>query len=209
MSKHSEIYIGRQVKHFEKVQIDAIQAIFSEGDGDRYRYRLKLPFTKEQGRTKKASVILKNPSSADACMADKTVQNVAKVIYKTFEDVSEVEILNIFAVRGTMPVDVQREIGLGKDVVGSENNHHIKESISQSDYIVMAWGGCSPIKRSIYDQRVDEVLSIIAEYGQNAMIYRKANRGSERYPFHACYWPNTSEFVVVGQAGLEPATKRL
>lgn len=207
----SSLYIGRQVKHFEKVEVQSIRAEFSEPDETtaRYRYRLILPYAKEQGRTKRASVVLKNPSSADAKMADKTVQNVAKVVYKTFKDVAEVEILNLFAVRGTMPADVMSDIEAGKDVIGKDNNQHIKEALSYSDYIVIAWGGHSPIKRSIYDQRVDEVLQIIYAHGKTAMIYRKANRGSEKYPFHACYWPDNEDFEVVGQAGLEPATKPL
>lgn len=189
--------IGRQVKHFEKVDINAIDAIFSNEDIPSYRYTLSLPYYKENGRIKTAAVVLKNPSSADKEKADKTVQNVAKVIYKTFHDVGKVEILNMFALRGTFPKDVQSAYDNGKNIVGAENDRHFEEILSRSSYVVIAWGGAAPIKGSIYNRRIDEVTRIIEKSCPGGKIFRKSGRGSDSYPFHACYWPDNSDFTQI------------
>lgn len=188
-------YIGRQVSHFEKVDVANINATFSEDNT--YRYSLSLPFHPEVARTKTAAVILKNPSSADAKRGDKTVQNVAKVIYKSFPDVGRVEILNMFAIRGTLPSDVMVAHNAGNDIVGPQNDPTLIEVLTRSDYVVTAWGGASPIRKSIYDKRIDEVHALIAGAGSLSGGFRKAEKGSERYPFHACYWPDSVSFVAL------------
>lgn len=186
-------HIGRQVSHFEKVDIKNIKAQFSEDK--KYRFMLSIPFYFEESRTKTVAVILKNPSSADAQRADKTVQNVEKVIYKTFDDVSRVEILNLFSLRGTYPKDIMNAHTLGVNIVGDKNNTAFDEVLNNSDYVVIAWGGASPIRSSLYDSRIDEVLSMINSVNPSKRVFRKKEKGSDLYPFHACYWPDNKEFI--------------
>jgi len=185
-------HIGRQVSHFHRVDVNGIEAVFS--NDLKYRYRLSVPFINETARTKIITVILKNPSSADAMKADKTVQNVEKVIYKTFSDVRKIEVLNLFALRGTRPKDVMQTYMAGADIVGSDNNTAFKQALDQSDYIVIAWGGASPIRSSLYDARIDDVMSMIDRQKFTNMIFRKKEKGSDKYPFHACYWPDNKDF---------------
>lgn len=185
-------HIGRQVSHFHRVNVDGIEAVFS--DDLKYRYRLSVPFLDEAGRTKVMTVVLKNPSSADALRADKTVQNVEKVIYKTFTDVRKIEVLNLFALRGTRPKDVMETYTAGTDIVGSDNDKAFRGALAQSDYIVIAWGAASPIRSSLYDARIDDVMSMIDRQKFTNMIFRKKEKGSDKYPFHACYWPDTKDF---------------
>lgn len=187
-------HIGRQVSHFHEVNVDGIEALFS--DDMKYRYRLSIPFNDESARTKTITVILKNPSSADAMKADKTVQNVEKVIYKTFGDVRKIEVLNLFALRGTHPKDVMQTYIAGNDIVGKDNNAAFKQALSQSDYIVIAWGGASPIRSSLYDARIDDVIKMMDRKKFKSTIFRKNEKGSDRYPFHACYWPDNNAFTV-------------
>lgn len=189
-------YIGRQISHFDKVDVSKISPEFS---GDMlYRYKLTMPFYNEPSRTKRAAIILKNPSSADAIKADKTVYNAAKTIYLTYPDVGTVEILNLFGIRGTKPIDVMTIHDNGGDIVGDRNDDAIAEVLSQSDYVILAWGGASPIKKSIYDQRIAEVYFLLGKHSGNMKIFRKAEKGSERYPFHACYWPHNRNFIQIG-----------
>lgn len=187
-------HIGRQVAHFNRVNVEGIKAVFS--DDMKYRYRLSIPFINEPSRTKTLTVILKNPSSADAIKADKTVQNVEKVVYKSFTDVGHVEVLNLFALRGTYPKDVMESYLNGIDIIGAENNSAFSHALMQSDYIVIAWGGASPIRSSVYDARVENVLTMIQIPTLSGKIYRKKEKGSEKYPFHACYWPDNTDFSV-------------
>jgi len=186
-------YIGRQVSHFEKVDVENIKALFS--DDQKYRYTLSIPFYKEQERTKTVTVILKNPSSADAQRADKTVQNVEKVIYKAFGDASKVEILNLFALRGTYPKEIMEAYTLGVNIVGDNNDAAFEEVLHESDYIVVAWGGASPIRSSLYDARIGEVLNRMKRIEPFKKVFRKKEKGSQLYPFHACYWPDTVDFI--------------
>lgn len=186
-------YIGRQIPHFEKVDVSKISPEFSVDM--LYRYKLSLPFHPEPSRTKRAAIILKNPSSADAIKADKTVYNAAKTIYLTYPDVGTVEILNLFGIRGTKPIDVMTIHDNGGDIVGDRNDDAIAEVLSKSDYVILAWGGASPIKKSIYDQRIAEVYFLLGKHSGNMKMFRKAERGSDRYPFHACYWPHNENFI--------------
>lgn len=176
------------------VDTSGIQAKFSEDL--KYRYSLSLPFFREKSRSKTASIILKNPSSADCFKADKTVQTAAKVLFMAFQDISCVEILNIFALRGTLPTDVVKAHQAGIDIIGPENNNAIRAQIAKSDYVVTAWGGANPIPKSVYDSRVDEIYKIINKNPQ-AALFRKAEKGSNQYPFHACYWPHNVSFVEI------------
>lgn len=187
-------HIGRQVAHFNRVNVEGIKAVFS--DDMKYRYRLSIPFINEPSRTKTLTVILKNPSSADAIKADKTVQNVEKVVYKSFTDVGQIEVLNLFALRGTYPKDVMESYLNGIDIIGAKNNSAFSHALMQSDYIVIAWGGASPIRSSVYDSRVENVLTMIQIPTLSGKIYRKKEKGSEKYPFHACYWPDNTDFSV-------------
>jgi len=194
MTSISQPYIGRQVAHFEKVELSKIAAKFS--DDLKYRYALSLPFYPEKSRTKTASIILKNPSSADCSMADKTVQTAAKVLYMAFQDVARVEILNLFALRGTLPTDVVKALQSGTNIIGNENDQSIRTQVLNSDYVVAAWGGASPIQKSVYDKRIAEIYKIIAQ-NPKAAILRKAEKGSNQYPFHACYWPHNVRFIQI------------
>lgn len=194
MISASKPYIGRQIAHFEKVEQSRIAAKFS--DDMRYRYSLSLPFYPEPNRSKTASIILKNPSSADCSMADKTVQTAAKVLYMAFQDIACVEILNIFALRGTLPTDVVKAHKNGIDIIGPENNNAIRAQIAKSDYIVTAWGGANPIPKSVYDARTNEIYDLLGQ-NRKTQIFRKAEKGSNQYPFHACYWPHNEAFVEI------------
>lgn len=186
-------HIGRQVSHFVAVDVEHIQAYFS--DDRRYRYALSIPFVGEIPRDKTVAVILKNPSSADALKADKTVSNVEKTIYKTFSDARHVEILNLFALRGTYPKDIMQAYDGNVDIVGDKNDTFFKEVLQKSDYIVLAWGGASPIRKSIYDKRIESVYAMIRELKHPHKIFRKGEKGSDSYPFHACYWPDNTDFI--------------
>jgi hypothetical protein len=115
----------------------------------------------------------------------------------SFPDVGTVEILNLFGLRGTKPCDVVITHDDGGDIIGNRNDEAIKEVLSISDYVVLAWGGASPIKKSVYDARINEVFFMLGKYSNQISIYRKAGKGSDKYPFHACYWPHNDEFEQV------------
>ena len=184
--------IGRQVKHFEAVDVKNINAVFSEDKI--YRYTLEMEYCDRKNYKNTMTVILKNPSSADEKKADNTIRRVEKYVYEKFHDVRYLNILNIFAYRATDAKDVNNALmTYGLDyVVGLENNKYIKSLVKESDYVIKAWGGNSGINKKLYNRRINQVNDILVEITekQNILIYRVDGngRGSDIYPFHACFW---------------------
>ncbi len=190
--------IGRQVKHFEEVNINSIKAIFS--DDHIYRYTLQMKYNNRRLNNETMSVILKNPSSANEKMADNTIRRVESYVYKNFKNVKYLNILNIFSYRATDPKDVKlalNKYGLSY-IVGPENDKYILELLKESDYIIKAWGRNSGINKKYYDFRINEVNNIINKIinnYNNIPVYRVNGngRGSPYYPFHACFWGHNME----------------
>jgi hypothetical protein len=153
----------------------------------KYRYTLDMEYS-GSSRDKSMTIILKNPSSADEKKADKTIATAEAYIYKHFLDVKRLRILNIYSYRATYAKDVAELVKVGEDelVIGSENDPHIDASLKETDYIMIAWGGSSGIKASSYKKRVESVLKRVKE--SQKPTFRNPQKGSELYPFHACYW---------------------
>ncbi|AEH06501.1 DUF1643 domain-containing protein [Methanothermococcus okinawensis] len=184
--------IGRQVKHFEAIDIKNISAVFSEDNV--YRYTLEMKYNDRENYRNTMTVILKNPSSANEKKADNTIRRVEKYVYEKFHDVSHLNILNIFAYRATDAKDLNNALMLyGLDyVVGLENDKYIKSFVKESDYIIKAWGGNSGINKKLYNQRINQVNNMLAKITkkQNIPVYRVDGngKGNDFYPFHACFW---------------------
>ena len=109
----SMIRIGRQIPHFEQVDSHSIKADFSADR--RFRYRLSLSYADslyDRDRSKQAAVILKNPSAADTQGADSTIRKVETFVYHHLDEVKELHILNLFALRATEALDLNREFQL-------------------------------------------------------------------------------------------------
>ena len=121
--------LGRQVDHFQNVDINSIKADFSPDK--KYRYTLRMVYTRDlmdSGRSKCITVILKNPSSADEKRADSTIRKVETYVWQNFPDVETLNIYNIFAYRATDAVELHRlmlDDGLPAGV-GKENDKALK-----------------------------------------------------------------------------------
>lgn len=187
--------IGKQVQHHKSVNIDSIKANFSECM--KYRYTLTFDYCSNDAnsRTKKLSIILKNPSSADEKKADQTINRVQQYVFEHFKDVKTVVILNLFAFRATDASDVEknrRDNNL-EFIIGPFNDKNILDNVISSDYLIFAWGGRSSINRKFYDLRISNLLELIKDCNlSNKGIFRvNDKRGSDKYPFHACFWSNS------------------
>ena len=200
--------IGRQVKHFEMLDLESIKAKFSRCNS--YRYLLKFNYqTQAQNlfdenslvRDKVLTIILKNPSSANAKAADNTIQRVEKYVYEHFKDVLSVNVLNIFAIRATDAIEVNHMYKQeGDDYInGPQNNKNISSAIREADYIITAWGGRSGINKKVYDARIEEVVKLIKKKkSTETNVYRvHTEKGSEIYPFHACFWSMKYEKILL------------
>lgn len=192
--------IGKQVAHHNSVDINSIKANFSSCN--RYRYTLTFDFksTDTEKRTKELSIILKNPSSANEQKADQTINRVQQYVYEHFKDVKTVTILNLFALRATDASDVEKNRMQSnlEYVIGKFNDQNILDNINSSTYLIFAWGGRSAINKKAYDQRIDNLMNILKQCDLSTKQIFRVNdqKGSDRYPFHACFWSNKFKKIV-------------
>ncbi len=186
----SMVRIGRQIPHFEEVDVASIDAVFSQDR--RFRYLLELqykPSLYSGGRKKRACVILKNPSSADATAADATIRKVETYVYNRLEDVRQLSILNLFALRATDATDVNQEflrVGAA-EVIGPGNDVAIRQAVEQSDYLIVAWGNRSGINAELYGERIGQVKRLIAGTGQK-QVFKVVGPRPNVQPLHGLMW---------------------
>jgi len=182
------IRIGRQIPHFEHVDMHSIRARFS--DDRRFRYLLQMKYRDSlfgTGRNRKAAVILKNPSAADQRAADTTIRKVETFIYHHLEDVQELAILNIFALRATDAADLNREFERGEDVIGPDNDRMIRDITAGADYVVVAWGSNSGIEGNLYGERVRKVKQLISRQGAHR-VFEVRGKQQTLQPLHGMMW---------------------
>ncbi len=182
--------IGRQIAHFEQVDLNTIKAVFS--DGRKFRYLLGMRFLDtliDRGRDQTVSVILKNPSAADANMADATIRKVETFIYHKFERVRNLNILNIFAYRATDPRDLNAMfIEQGPiSVIGENNDNMIRDACDESDYIILAWGNRSGIDSVLYEERVFRVKQILEKIPASKILTVSGKKKTKQ-PLHGLMW---------------------
>ncbi|MDD3465554.1 MAG: DUF1643 domain-containing protein [Campylobacterales bacterium] len=191
--------LGRQISHFSGVLVESVTPLFSdEYPTPKYRYLLSMNYSDDTGnRNKTATIILKNPSSADAYKADKTIVTAEKAIHIHFQDVGTLNVLNLFAIRGTDALDVgqrYREYGY-MDILGDKNDEASQSCISASDYIITAWGGANGIPTEAYDRRISDVQTMLKNF--RCPVFRKLPKGCDKYPFHACMWGYKEGFTLL------------
>ncbi len=176
--------LGRQVKHSKCVDEMRTSASFSQNC--EFRYWLHIPYVTERGRSQSVSVILKNPSSADAQMADTTIRRVEEYVHRSFPTAAGLTILNIFAYRATKPKFVNARVQtLGLEgAIGSYNDCAIKSKLFKSHHILIAWGAHSGIGQ--YDERVQQVAKILYPYRHIA--WRVGSLSKNEHPLHGLRW---------------------
>ncbi|TSA38802.1 MAG: DUF1643 domain-containing protein [Porphyromonadaceae bacterium] len=182
--------IGRQVDHFEEIDIQSIRADFSP---DRlFRYTLEMNYRVDlldQNRSKTMTVILKNPSSADEKRSDSTIRKVETYVWKQFPDVRFLRILNIFAFRATDAVEVNKRLKSLAEiaVVGVENDAFFRSTLAKTDYVICAWGGPSGIDITRYASRVTTVRQLIRNHYSGPVHHVCGNRATKE-PLHGLMW---------------------
>ncbi len=190
LSDRCMVRIGRQIPHYKTVDENSLEALFSSEL--KYRYLLSLKFADtllDRGRDKSIVVILKNPSAADERMADATIRKIETFVYNRFPDVRQLYVLNIFAFRATEPGDLNEAFknAGSQEVIGSENNRIIKNTIQESDYVILAWGNSSGIDKTLYEERIFRVKMILKDIPQQK-IYCIRGKTKTIQPLHGLMW---------------------
>jgi hypothetical protein len=182
--------IGRQVDHFEEIDINSIRADFSS---DRlHRFTLMMQYRNNllsRDRSKTMIVILKNPSAADEKRSDSTIRKVETYVWKHFPDVRYLRILNIFAFRATDAIEVNERLQSLNDmaVTGAENDSFFRSTLAKTDYVICAWGGPSGIDVTRYASRVTTVRELIRNHSA-CPVYQVIGNQLTREPLHGLMW---------------------
>lgn len=158
----------------------------------RFRYLLQMEYGStlyDNGRIKKAAVILKNPSAADTRAADTTIRKVETYIYHHLTDVLQLSILNIFGLRATDAADVNSVFeNLGEAaVVGPENDFTIRQVSEEADYVVVAWGNRSGIDPGLYEKRIRSVKGLLPP-GRRGRVFEVKGKKETVQPLHGMMW---------------------
>ena len=156
---------NREVGHFCRVDQCDIGVRFSEDDRQNadFRYLLDIPYTGRTGN-ETVCVVLKNPSRADESQADNTIRRIEEYVWCRFERCRRLHILNLFAYRSTEVSELWRRMDCHLDIVGPENDHFLRESFRESNYIIGAWGGPTKARvthRTQYYCRIAHVVRLL------------------------------------------------
>lgn len=184
------VRIGRQIPHFGEVDLASVETVFSEDR--KFRYLLTFRYGGSlyaSTRSKKAVVILKNPSAANKLAADSTIRKVETFIYRHLDDVLEVSILNIFGLRATDAIDLNTEFEIfgPLGVIGPENDRTIQSVSASADYVIVAWGNRSGINKELYEDRIRQVKNMLNSKETYKIFEVKGSQRTEQ-PLHGMMW---------------------
>lgn len=110
-----------------------------------YRYRL------ERGAGRCMSIIMVNPSTADAENDDPTIRKVLG--FASRQNCTRIIVGNKFAFRAT---DVN-ELRSARDPIGPDNDRHIEQILRDGDLHVVAWGALNKLPDTLRSRWKDIV----------------------------------------------------
>jgi hypothetical protein len=152
-----------------------------------YRYLLQVRI----GSGARLAVILKNPSMADAAHSDPTVGKVEA--WARRQGFGVVTYANLFAFRSPYPGRLNGVSYVA--AVGPENDAAILQSVMAADVVVLAWGNPNGINGERYQQRINEVLSLLS--GRRIPpLCRVGALTHAGYPRHGLHWNGGAELVA-------------
>ncbi|MDA3912115.1 MAG: DUF1643 domain-containing protein [Bacteroidales bacterium] len=181
--------IGRQIPHFQEINLESIRAEFS--DEKLYRYSLDMDYSAtllRENPTEKVCVILKNPSSADEKMADATIRKVETYVFKHFSKVKTLSILNLFAIRATDVKEVNQLLNQNNDdyIIGPENDKTIARIFAEADHIICAWGNNNGILPKAYNRRIQQIKMLLEK--TNTTCWQVMHPKGTKQPLHGLMW---------------------
>lgn len=155
--------------------IDGVVAHASFSECMKFRYRLNIELNvPASDKTKTVCAIMQNPSNANSDIADKSAQFLEKLVFTKnnphFLGVRKLIIVNQFAF-----IQTNGFLGNSKHV-GAENDQYIRNAISESDVILIAWG-CS----NKYEDRKQAINNIIKGYSDKVLLQGKSHPSRASY----------------------------
>ena len=148
-----------------------------------YRYYLAIPFC-TVCNPDTLVVIMKNPSDADAKIADPTARRVCDFAYSN--KFGRVVIVNLFAYR-TKDKNILKAMYDKHDfdyIVGVENDNYIINAIKEASKIIVAWGKPPEKFSEVYDTRINQLHKM----ADGIELYYVETLWENKYPLHGLRW---------------------
>lgn len=150
-----------------------------------YRYRLSRIW--DDSRPLLVWAML-NPSTADSFLDDPTIRRVRSFSHDA--DAGGFFVVNLFAWRSSSPEKMFRVEREGQDIVGPDNDQHIREACS-GHRVVVAWGAGASAE--VGDRRANGVLALLASIGVKPLCLGRTKLGEA--PRHPLYVPGGTPLV--------------
>lgn len=157
-------------RHIEQVSANVL---FSNCKN--YRYRLDISLNEQSDSdTKIVCAVMQNPSVANSEIADKSVQFLEKLIFtkgnSNFTGVKKLIVVNQFAFVQTNDFSGQDEH------IGPDNDSQIRQAISESDIILVAWGSGNR-----YGARKEVVNAMLKQTNGKTLLLGKSHPSRASY----------------------------
>ena len=153
----------------------------------RYRYLLRVSLCPEQPSAQTLTLILKNPSTADANRGDPTTGKVEA--WARQHGYGIVTYLNLFALRSPYP-KVLNTVSF-QDAIGAENDLILQSELADAQTIIIAWGNPNGIDPNRYQQRIAEVNRLLSHSQKS--IHAVGKYTLLGYPRHGLQWRKEME----------------
>lgn len=161
------------------------KTIIDEDMDNNLRYVLTTQIDNKEDKS--ALVILKNPSMANKEESDYTVNKVLKFCYEN--KYKKVHIMNLFPYYSTDPKGVKKfiEDKTIYNISMEKNINKLKEYISYSDDIIVAWGTNTIGCKNEYNKAIKSVEDKIKDKN----VYYVGSINDDGYPLHAQRWEHS------------------
>jgi hypothetical protein len=152
-----------------------------------YRYQLRIAL----GVGPTLTVVLKNPSLADARRSDPTAGKVEAWAHRN--GFGGVTYLNLFAYRSPHPA-VLNQLAYA-EAIGPENDTILAAACAETEWLVAAWGNPNGIDPGRYAQRVAEVKALIRNVNPRPWhVVGGWTRAGQ--PRHGLQWNGDAQLLV-------------
>lgn len=185
-------------KRIYKSYVDTKNIKITEDTKNNLRNLLEVPI--KNASNKSVLVILKNPSKATKNESDYTVNKVIE--YCKRKDYNKIYIMNLFPYYSTKPKGVKKFINSNNYTqFMAKNLSVLKNTITNVDDVIEAWGTDTIGCKKTYDNVIDKVNKILqkekAKSGrQNLEVYYVGKLSKkDKYPLHGQRWEYNMKMI--------------
>lgn len=142
----------------------------------KYRYVLRRLLAANLGRNDgQLTIIMLNPSTADADTDDQTVRRCVRFARDNYNGL--LSIVNLFAFRARNPIDLRAH---PMNIIGPDNENWLRQECSKAFTVIVAWGN-----HGSFLGRDKQVLSMLQGMRIRTYCFGVTQKGQPMHPLYA------------------------